>query len=433
MKKTTIVRASADFEREPFIRPFGFKGGYLTGAWQTATLLEGESGCEGLGLSTQSVLWSDASDFASHSEAGGNALMFAVQERALSMLKGARFATPIEALDAVLPELAAYGRAVTGRPDLRLTFVLNALVGVDNALWVLYAAENGIAGFDGMIPAEFRPALSARHTLLAGIPLMAYGIPIDEIVAAVNDGFFFLKIKIGADPDKDGDLDKMLAWDKARIEAIHAAIGGVRIPYSRNGKIPYYFDANGRYDSTDRLRRLLDHAEKIGALEQIMIVEEPFPEAYEADVSGLGVRIAADESAHSDADARARIQMGYGAIALKPIAKTLSMSLRIAKAAHEARVPCFCADLTVSPVLVDWNKNVAARLAPLPGMDIGVLETNGHQNYRRWDEMASRHPCAGAPWTRIEKGLFRLDDDFYARSGGILQVPAPYRALFPRD
>jgi hypothetical protein len=124
--------------------------------------------------------------------------------------------------------------------------------------------------------------------------------------------------------------------------------------------------------------------------------------------------------------------MGYGAIALKPIAKTLSMSLKIANVAHEKSVPCFCADLTVNPILVDWNKNVAARLAPFPGLGIGILETNGHQNYKHWKQMTSYHPCAGASWTETEKGVFNLNDDFYHRSGGIFLPSRHYRELFER-
>ena len=172
--------------------------------------------------------------------------------------------------------------------------------------------------------------------------------------------------------------------------------------------------------------RLVDHAEKIGALERIMIIEEPFPEEYKVNVHDIPVRLAADESAHSEKDAIERMELGYGAIALKPIAKTMSMSLRIAKKAHEKKIPCFCADLTVNPILVDWNKNVAARLAPLPGLKIGVLETNGHQNYRDWELMRSYHPCFDAPWTHTVQGLFKLDNDFYARSGGILEVSRHY-------
>jgi L-alanine-DL-glutamate epimerase-like enolase superfamily enzyme len=224
----------------------------------------------------------------------------------------------------------------------------------------------------------------------------------------------------------------MLEKDKARLSEIHAAIASLETPYTRDGRLPYYFDANGRYQSKDTLRRLLDHAGRIGAFDRIALVEEPFPEGLEVEVGDLGVRVAADESAHTDRDAGRRIDLGYGAIALKPIAKTLSMTLRIARLAHERGVPCFCADLTVNPILVDWNKVFAARLAPLPGLSLGLVETNGHQNYRDWEAMRRFHPCFGGPWTLPERGVFRLDDDFYARSGGIF-LPSPhYEAMLRR-
>ena len=120
-------------------------------------------------------------------------------------------------------------------------------------------------------------------------------------------------------------------------------------------------------------------------------------------------------------DALERIQLGYTAIALKPIAKTMSMSLKIAKVAHEKNIPCFCADLTVNPVLVDWNKNVAAMIAPLPGMKVGVLESNGHQNYRNWQQMLNQHPMAGASWIKPQGSIFNLGRDFYKQSGGIFE------------
>jgi L-alanine-DL-glutamate epimerase-like enolase superfamily enzyme len=258
---------------------------------------------------------------------------------------------------------------------------------------------------------------------------MSYGVPVDQISSSINDGYFFLKVKVGSDPDKDGDQEKMLEWDKKRISEIHELARDMETPYTESGCIPYYLDANGRYESKERLQRLLDHADKIGALERILIMEEPFPEEYKVDVSDLPVRLAADESAHSDKDVLERIELGYGAIALKPIAKTMSMSLIMAKVAHDKGVPCFCADLTVSPVLVDWNKNVAARLAPLPGLKVGLLETNGHQNYKNWEQMKSFHPCCGAPWMNTVNGLFCLDDDFYASSGGILQNGQHYLDL----
>jgi len=146
---------------------------------------------------------------------------------------------------------------------------------------------------------------------------MSYNVPIADILKAVDDGYFYLKIKICSDPDKDGNPDKMLEWDKQRLTEIHEAAKDRETPYTDNGHIPYYLDANGRYDSKERLMRCLDHAEQIGALDRIILLEEPFSEEMEIDVSGIPVRLAADESAHSDKDALKRIEMGYGAIALE--------------------------------------------------------------------------------------------------------------------
>ena len=425
-KSITISRVSAEFEREPLIRPFGFKGGYQTEIWQSAAYLESSSGQHGIGLCTQGVLWSDAQVFAAHSETGGSALMFALTEWAVQRLKGETFRDPIELLEAIRHEVYDYGKKITGHAGLRETFALNALVGVDFAAWLLYARENGITRFDELIPAAYRPALSHRHTAVASIPLMAYAVPIEEIKGAVDEGFFFMKIKIG----QPGTQAEMLEKDKARLTAIHAAIGGARTPHTASGRLPYYFDANGRYESKDALLRLLDHAKKIGAFDQIALIEEPFPEELEIDITDIPARVAADESAHTDRDALKRIQMGYKAIALKPIAKTFSMSLKIAQVAHERGVPCFCADLTVSPLLVEWNKNVAARLAPFPGIGLGLVETNGHQNYRNWEKLRGYHPAPNASWARPQRGVFELNADYYAQSGGVFQPSPHYEEMF---
>lgn len=421
-----ISRVATEFEREPFIRPFGFKGGYMTESWQTAVLLQSDSGARAIGLGTQSVLWSDASVFLSHSEAGGNTLLFALTEYASQLARSVSFENPLELLNELFDPVYDYGKKITDHSSLRKTFVLNALVPVDNAAWLLYAQEKGVASFDDMIPQTYRRVLSYRHKKLASIPLMSYAVPVSEIEKAVSEGYFFMKIKIG----QPGTQQEMLEKDKARIKEIHAAIGHLPTEYTENGKIPYYFDANGRYEKKETLQKLLDHAAKIGAFDQIAIIEEPFPEEYEADVSDLGVRIAADESAHTDRDAAKRIEMGYQAIALKAIAKTLSMTLKVAAVAHEKNIPCFCADLTVNPILVDWNKNVAARLAPFPGLELGLLETNGHQNYKNWQQMISYHPVAGAGWMKTQRGLFHLNADFYEKSGGIFMPSKHYQELF---
>lgn len=428
-KKISISRVSSNFEREPLIRPFGFKGGYMSEIWQTISYLESGYGAHSIGLCTQSVLWSDASVFASHSEAGGNALMYAMTERAMQIVNGQTFTSPVDLLDAILPEVYAFGQKVTSNPQLRKTFALNSLVGLDNAAWLLFAKENGIKTFDGLIPAAYKPALSSRHDRVAGIPLMAYAIPIDEIKAATDQGYFFMKIKIG----QPGTQEEMLEKDMARLTAIHEAIGNVKTAYTQNGKLPYYFDANGRYEKKETLMKLIDHAKSIGAFEQIAIIEEPFPEELEADVSDIPVRLVSDESAHTVEDAIKRIQMGYKAIALKAIAKTLSMTMKIAQAAHERNIPCFCADLTVNPVLVEWNKNVAARLGSFPGIgNLGLVESNGHQNYKNWETMLGYHPRKDAPWVHVKKGVYELDKEFYKTGGGIFDPMPHYEEMFPK-
>ncbi|MEZ4703099.1 MAG: hypothetical protein R2834_22420 [Rhodothermales bacterium] len=404
-----IATTNANFERAPLARPFGFKGGYVSELWQSVVRLTDDDGRSGVGLGTQSVLWSDARVFAAHSEAGGNALMFALTERALALARGEAFTDPLALQDALFEPVLDYARLLTGRADLRATFALNALVAVDFAAWALYARQHGIRRFDGLVPAFARPALAAHHPRVAVVPIVTYTTTDAEIESMLDAGYFIFKVKLGA----PGTQREMLASDRERMTQLHRLLAHRETPHTPTGRIPYYLDANARYEDKATMHALLDHIDGLGALDRVILLEEPFPEDNESDVSDLGVCVAADESAHTDADARRRMDLGYGAIALKPIAKTLSMTLRIARSAHERGIPCFCADLTVNPSLLEWNKAVAARLAPFPGLGLPLIETNGHQNYRDWPAMQARVPHAGAPWTRIDRGLFTLDAAYY--------------------
>ena len=49
-KSIKIIRTGSNFEREKLVRPFGFKGGYLTELWQTVAGLTAESGNSQFGL-----------------------------------------------------------------------------------------------------------------------------------------------------------------------------------------------------------------------------------------------------------------------------------------------------------------------------------------------------------------------------------------------
>lgn len=425
--KIKIADVGAQFEREPLLSPFGFKGGYLSELWQTISYIESENGHHSIGLGTQSVLWSDENVFSTSSEAGGNAYMFALTERALQLLKNVSFTSPMDLIDPLYEEIYNYGKAITANTDLRKTFALNALVSVDNALWLLYAKENGITDFDALIPGEFKSTFSDKHKKLAAIPLISYNVSPDELRKEVEMGYFFMKIKIG----QAGTQQEMLEKDKMRLSEIHDVLKNVSTPYTQNGKLPYYFDANGRYESKELFSQFLDHAEKIGAFDQIVMIEEPFPEKLDIDVSDIPVRLAADESAHTDMDTIERIQMGYKAVALKPIAKTMSMTMKIAKAATDRDIPCFCADLTVNPVLVEWNKNIAARLPSFPGLDgIGLVESNGHQNYVNWEQMQRYFPRHDASWVNVREGFYHTDEEYFNNGGGVLDPIPHYEEMF---
>ncbi len=241
--KIKIKNVDSNFEREP-LTPYRFKGSAITEAWQTAARLEGESGNSTIGLGTQGILWSDSNVFAAHSESGGNALMYAMSERALEMMKGTSFTDPLQLLEDLLPEVYAYGKKITGNDKLRKTFALNSLVCVDNAAWLLYAKENKIKSFDDLIPSAYKPGLSYRHDKVASMPSFSVGAKVENIKAAADRGSFIMKLKTGS----PGTQKEMLEKDIAFLTAVHSAIGHYETPYTKNGKIPYYFDANERYD-----------------------------------------------------------------------------------------------------------------------------------------------------------------------------------------
>lgn len=424
-----ITNASCGLESGSLKAPFGFKGKYITFYWHSAVRLEDEAGNIGCAPGMQSVVWSDPDVFEKLGQSGGNAAMYLLTCHAVNMVRSRCFQDPIDMIHQMFDPLYELAVAVTGIPGLKKTFVLNALVPLDLAAWQLYARSMKAADFDTFLPGRFHSALSQRHKQLACIPLITYNLSYEEVSRLADEGAFLFKIKLGCDPDGNGDLEKMLQWDMKRITQLHEILKNRRTPYTLTGKPAYYFDANGRYDNRDRLERLVAHLKQTGALEQTVLLEEPFPENSNIDVHGIPVCIAADESAHGVEETGKLINLGYRAVALKPIAKTLSVSLEIAEYAHSRHISCFCADLTVPPLMVDWNKNVAARLDPIPGLKVGILESNGKQNYPNWAEQKSFHPMQDASFIDDQKGIFQLNKEFYSSCGGILMDSPHYLSL----
>ncbi|OAS15626.1 hypothetical protein A8708_03305 [Paenibacillus oryzisoli] len=414
-----IKKTNLTVEREPLLAPFGFKGGYVNELWQSFVSLEDTEGDVGVGLGVQSILWSDPQVYTGWGNERGNVFMKEITQHALLAAQHMTFETPMDILDPLVAQAYDYASRVWEGNSLRVTFALNALVPVDHAAWMLLSHKTPGARFTELIPEEYRSMLVARHERLACTPVVSYGMTEADVVALLDEGYFVLKIKLGSDPKQDGDPEKMIEWDIQRLKEIHRIAGNRNCLHTANGRIAYYLDINGRYESKELLWRLVDAAERMGALAHILLVEEPFPEHIHEDVSDLPVRVTGDESVHNEKDALERIQMGYGAFALKPVAKTMSMSLRVAKLASEYGIPCFCADLTANPVMVDWNKNLAAHLLPVPGLSMGLIESNGKQNYTNWEVMKEKHPMPNGSWIEAVDGQFQLLPEFYAHNGGV--------------
>ena len=423
-----ITKTGCAFEKEPLSAPFGFKGGYVDELWQSIVAMEDEEGNRGLGLGVQSVLWSDPLVFQACGHERGNNLMSGITRHALRAAEGLSFKTPFSLINALLATSSQFSSASWGS-SLRRTFLLNALVPIDQAAWMLTHFTKPLASFKDLIPPDYHSALTANHDRIACVPAVSYGMSEEDVEELVRNGSFVLKIKLGSDPDGDGDEGKMLAWDRDRLHNIHQRVKHYETQYTDNGFVAYYLDFNGRYTTRDQLNRLTGAADRMGALERILLVEEPFQEHLQYDVRDFPFRVTGDESVHSEEDALERIEMGYGAFALKPVAKTMSLSLRIAGLAAERGIPCFCADLTANPLMVDWNKNLAAHLPPVPGLSVGLIESNGAQNYSNWNQMKRFHPRSGAEWMEPIDGLFRLSADFYSSLGGVFERSAHYNSL----
>ena len=170
---------------QPLLHSFGFKGGSLTELWQVTCELTTDCGTYAVGESVQSVLWSDGAVFARWGQDEGNRKMLALTSFALERLRGMPLEAPPDMLKKLQPEVLAYGRRITENDALRTTFALNALTGIDWALWKLYRKSRNIQSFTDLT-APFTDYLSLRQNRLGGIPLLSYNTTPEEIRALAD-------------------------------------------------------------------------------------------------------------------------------------------------------------------------------------------------------------------------------------------------------
>jgi len=253
---------------------------------------------------------------------------------------------------------------------------------------------------DSPRPVEPAPARGA-------IPLMAYAVPVRRS-APPRAGLLLHEGQDRPARHAGGDARE---GQGAALE-IHASSAPRDAPHAGRAAA-YYFDAKRPLREEGHPPPLLDTRGRSG-FDRIAVVEEPFRRSSRSrwGTGRPGGRRRERHRRGRRPEDRPRLR----AIALKPIAKTLSMSLRIARLAHERGVPCFCADLTsTDPGGLDKvfaaasPRSPACRWASWRRTATRTTGTGGH---------APPPPLLRRALDSAEKGVFRLDEDFYARSAG---------------
>jgi hypothetical protein len=227
-----------DLEREPLQRAFRFKGGAFTEKWIALTTLMDDEGFAATGMGGFAVLWSDPGVFFSRSETGGNLAMALLAEEAARNLVGAVATTPFDLVAGLVPELLAYARMLTRRPDLRRTFVLNSLVSLDFAFWALLARRSGSEDLHELLPPALQSVLPDRHSRIAHIPLLTQTSTAREIAGLADEGCFIFKIKLGA----EGSQSDMLRRDGELLACVHSVLSDRETPHTRCGRPVYCLD-----------------------------------------------------------------------------------------------------------------------------------------------------------------------------------------------
>jgi len=419
-----IAHADLEIHRQPFAQPFAFKGSSYREKWILVVKLRDASGVESIGIGGTAVLWSDPSVFSSHTDVGGNLLSATVLEFAIQETLDQDFIDPFHLQNELLEPVHRYAQRVTANDNLRRSFTLISMVALDNAAWMLHAKLKGIHNFDDLIPHGYRTALSARQSRIALAPAVGYTLKTDRLRKILDRGIYILKIKIG----QPGTQKEMVEKDLERLRHIHELARTYQTSGTESGNVLYYLDANARYEKKEHVEALLEGC--CSFQDRILLLEEPFTDARDKEVSDLPVKVAADESLQQVEDLITRKQQGYGAMVIKPAGKTLTLAFQMAKASAEAKTPCFVADNACVPFLLEWNKNVSARLPAFPGLKGGLIESNGPENYGNWTELLNEFPIPNASWLKPQDGSFILDEEYYRNSGGIFEEPASYTRLF---
>ncbi len=450
-----IKKIASSLRKEP--GAMGFAGGSMSGFWQSAVAIQTTGGYIGASYGTQNPLWCSKQLYGAlqgqHGPVKGerlaNELMYALTKEVLTALAEQDISAPEEAMlraisdPAIADTVRAFYRKNGLQGELPFTYILNAAVAPDLAVWMATSQARGIDNFNDLTGHR----LSHRAERVAVIPLVSYGIREAQIEDLIDQGYRIFKTKMGAYDDRYEkgsveDFMNMMKVDREKLQLVSRLTESLETDLTEDGRVPLYLDFNGRIPSDDRgvnlLQAYMEVAASVNALDRIIVVEEPFEDmksmgsqfdVFRDFMDRYGVTIVADECAHSAEDVRELLALGCRGFALKPAAKTLTETLRMIDiiTGHNDANPddnayCFCADLTVVPSLVEWNLHVQARLPPWPGLAEGVrmLESNWMQHYLYRNRLPERYPASEV--ASPEGGVFLPTAEWF-RTGGRIFHP----------
>ena len=63
---------------------------------------------------------------------------------------------------------------------------------------------------------------------------------------------------------------------------------------------------------------------------------------------------------------------------------------------------------------------------------IGLVGSNGPQNYKNWDILMAYHPRKDGAWMKATNGVYELNDEFYKSMGGIFDPMPHYEEMFEK-
>ena len=64
---------------------------------------------------------------------------------------------------------------------------------------------------------------------------------------------------------------------------------------------------------------------------------------------------------------------------------------------------------------------------------MGLIQSNGHQNYQNWDIQMGYYPRKDGSWVKATNGVYELNDEFNKTSGGIFNPMLHYEEMFTKQ